>query len=165
MTTTRDDIQINIEPAGYFGTAEEQSGHKEPADPSKIIVVSTSHESRSQSVTAFQEDHDSLGAIADIVPASLHHFVENSISEAIKREAFTDKAREVNQAKSLDQLLAALLAAEQVAVDHEAKLTDFVDTADLPTFGTFAGDTSEIFSWDDERFLVQGNPWHLIDRS
>ena len=39
-----------------------------------------------------------------------------------------------------------------------------VDTSELPTFGTYTGDTLEVFSWDVTRLLIQGNPWQLVLR-
>lgn len=79
-------------------------------------------------------------------------------------DRYKEAAQKISNAKDLDDLLAALLEAEGLASRHETKLTEFVDTSELPTFGTFAGDTFEVFSWDDTRLLIQGNPWCLIPR-
>ena len=82
----REDITVAIEPAGYFGTLEEQSGHTEPTNPSKIIVVHTPGDNRAQTVEAFESDDNCLGAIADIVPPQLHCFVEDLIKQELKKQ-------------------------------------------------------------------------------
>ena len=160
----REEITITIEPAGYFGTLEEQSGHTEPTNPSKIIIVHTPGDNRAQTVEAFENDDNALGAIADIVPPELHYFVEDSIKEELKGERFALAAKAITGAQNLDELHTALIEAEELATEHETKLTEFVNTSELPTFGTFTGDTLEVFSWDETRLLIQGNPWQLVPR-
>ena len=82
----KEEVTVSIEPPGYFGTLEEQSGHAEPSDASRVIVVTTPTESRAQTVHAWENDHDSWGAIADIIPEELQGYVESLIEAELKGE-------------------------------------------------------------------------------
>jgi hypothetical protein len=74
-------------------------------------------------------------------------------------EEMTHIRNKIMGAKSLDELCTALNeASEAIRQTNEIsgleKLSDHVDLSELPTYGgPTPNDTSEVFSWDDTRFL------------
>lgn len=66
-----------------------------------------------------------------------------------------DIQTKVNEARDLDTLLDALNSYEPASLEEWDKLEQKVDLCDLPTFGKEPESTLEIFSWDDERVLIQ----------
>lgn len=83
----------------------------------------------------------------------------------------------VKESKSLDQLRDALNALESAIKDSNARdvvefvrLSDHVDLCELQTFSkNEPRDTCEIFSYDDNRALIQntctGDPWVIVERT
>ncbi len=67
------------------------------------------------------------------------------------------------KATNLTELLAELSAMTQEQI--EAQNGDY---SSLPVFGDYDGDTSEIFSWDNDSFLIPdfagGDSWIIVDR-
>ena len=61
----------------------------------------------------------------------------------------------VNEAQSLDELLEVLNEYVPETDEEWDKLENKVDICDLPNFGKEPIDTMEIFSWDDERVMIQ----------
>lgn len=50
--------------------------------------------------------------------------------------------------------------------DYIQKIEDIIKIDDLKTFGNNEpSDTSEIFSWDDENYLMYDNNWYTVSRS
>ncbi|EOA4363618.1 hypothetical protein ACH2GK_003962, partial [Proteus mirabilis] len=50
--------------------------------------------------------------------------------------------------------------------DYIQKIEDIIKIDDLKTFGNNEpSDTSEIFSWDDDNYLMYDNNWYIVSRS
>jgi len=78
----------------------------------------------------------------------------------------------INSADNLDQLLAAVRAAETAYLASPngfvaASLRDCLERiyCDLPAWGPAPADTEEVYSWDAIRYLVWQNGWQLVPRS
>ena len=95
----------------------------------------------------------------------------------LRRDAFrlVDQRDEIDRlinaihgADSLDDLCDALNAVDQYDLDHpyDPDILDRIDLSSLRTYGGDApDDTSEIFSWDPEHYLVQcSGSWVLYFR-
>ncbi len=100
--------------------------------------------------------------------------------DEIDREAFREQsaetiaglAEEIAGQQNLDDLLKCLREIEAAIDEHQSEfgeklvLENLFDIAGMPTYGREPFNTSEIYSWDDERFLVAGPPsgWTLEPR-
>jgi hypothetical protein len=75
----------------------------------------------------------------------------------------------INSAKSLDEVLDLLNSFERDENDEQDRLEHHVDITDLPTFGKAPIDTTEIFSWDETRALIQntcvGEAFQIVHRT
>jgi len=73
--------------------------------------------------------------------------------------------QQIENAKNLDELLDTLNGYES----DDKKLDEAIDLCSLPTFGKEPQDTMEIFSWDDDRVLIQneyvGPAFELVERT
>jgi hypothetical protein len=84
-------------------------------------------------------------------------------SEDEVRESYdVEEFKNPSDCNSLDELYEALVAIASEGNDLEQIMN--VDYSELPTFGDYDGDTSDIYSWDDTRFLTGANGWQLVDR-
>ena len=75
----------------------------------------------------------------------------------------------INTVKTLDELLDTLNSYESDSDNEQDRIEHHVDLTSLPTFGYEPKDTTEIYSWDDTRVLIQntniGPAFVLVDRS
>jgi hypothetical protein len=82
-----------------------------------------------------------------------------SIDEDDVYVVFTD-----NDAERAEILTKYAVDLEQLCSALNVVDNSLLDLSDLPTYGEYDGDTSDIYSWDDEKFLVYGAGWELISR-
>mgnify|MGYP003130916975 CR=1 FL=1 len=79
-------------------------------------------------------------------------------SDDVKTELVIVAAKTIPYAENLDQLCDRLNMTEKLASDAAVKLTDYVDTTSLPTFGGADIKHPEgIWSWDETRILEHVN--------
>lgn len=78
-------------------------------------------------------------------------------------------SQKVKSAANLDELLDVLNSFERDENDGQDRIEHHVDLCSLPTFGKEPKDTMGIFSWDDERVLIQntcaGPAFELVERT
>lgn len=74
----------------------------------------------------------------------------------------------VNAAESLENLVSILrsISDELARDENEFRIDDFVNLAELPTFGNKPiKNTMEVFSWDDNNVLIVGHQcWEIEPR-
>jgi len=95
-----------------------------------------------------------------------YHDVERVLeSDDVKTELVIEAAETVAKATNIIHLMERLNKTQELANDVAVKLTDYVDTSSLPTFG--GPDVSEegIYSWDECSLMRQvDGVWQCIDR-
>lgn len=65
---------------------------------------------------------------------------------------------------SLEELLKAIQEAEEDCDTAGSHLEDVVDMTDLPVFGGEVVEQEGVFSWDEDRLLVQNQTWEIVER-
>ena len=97
---------------------------------------------------------------------SYYHDVERVLeSDDVKTELVIEAAETVPEATNIIHLMERLNKTQELANEVAVKLTDYVDTSSLPTFGGSTVSEDGIYSWDECSLMREVNGvWECIDR-